>query len=60
MKQENEKKLLADIENLRRKLYKKFDPEKNALRHCIQTYTLSCQLDKLIYQYMKTIYRCND
>ncbi len=57
MKQAKEKKLIADIENLRRRLNCKIDPEKNAPKHCAQRYALSCQLDKLIYQYMKTIYK---
>lgn len=57
MKQAKEKKLLADIENLRRKLNRKIDPKKNAPKRCAQTYTLSCQLDKLICQYMKTLYK---
>jgi len=53
MKQEDEKKLLADIEKLRRKLNKELDPERNAPKNSQQTYFLSCELDKLINKYMK-------
>lgn len=53
MKHEDEKQLLADIENLRRKLNKEFDLERNVPKSSQQTYFLSCKLDRLINQYMK-------
>lgn len=53
MKQVDEKKLLADIEKLRKKLNKEFDPVRKTPKSSQKTYFLSCELDKLINQYMK-------
>lgn len=53
MKQENENKLLADIENIRKKLNKEYDPVKIAPPKDRKAYSLSLELDRLINRYMK-------
>lgn len=49
-----EKCLISRIENLRKQLNQNVVLYNNHFRICAKTYALSIELDKLIYQYMKS------